>query len=563
VLAEHSGRTAVVAGAASMTYARLGEESGRVAAALRSRGVQPGTRVGLHLGRHLDLITALVGVLRAGAAYVPLDPALPEQRLAFMAADCGARLILSDRPEAMPAPPGVDLCRMADLTGPAGISSVVPHPDEAAYVIYTSGSTGRPKGVEVTHRSLEQLFTALERRVYTTGPGTVVGWNASVSFDASVQQWLRLFRGDTVVLVEEPARTDPEAMAGLIARHALRELDISPSHLLLLLEHLESRRLPQPLRLLVGGEEIGETLWKRLAALGATGTVTAVNVYGPTECTVEVTAALVDGSGPPHLGTALDGAVLHVLDGDLRPADEGELYIGGAFLARGYRGRPGMTAERFVAGLEGGGGRMYRTGDLVRRTEGRLEYVGRSDSQIKLRGHRIEIGEVESVLERCPGVQRAVVRLEQDTGGDPALVAYCQGTGLSAKELRASAARSLPTYMVPSVVVPAFRLPLTVNGKIDHEALAALRAAQARAVPDPAGSPELSATEQVVGRIWCDVLGVPAVAPDDNFFDIGGQSALALRMAARLRSQLRRPVPMVAVFEHPTLRRLCAYLDGN
>ncbi|MFG1610410.1 amino acid adenylation domain-containing protein [Actinoplanes sp. NPDC049265] len=554
-------RTALIAQSGSLTFAELEDASARVAANLLARGLGSGALVGLHLERDINLVVALLGVLRAGAAYVPLDPALPPERLDHMVRDSGARLVLTGTPRARPAPPGVDVSTVAEVTGAAKVASRVCPPGELAYVIYTSGSTGRPKGVEITCRSLEALLETLEADVYSDPPALVVGWNASVSFDASVQQWLRLFRGDTVVLLDERTRTDPEAIMRLIDEAGIGELDVSPSHLTTFLDRLEAAELGRPLRLLIGGEPIGEALWKRLVVLAEGGTVSAVNLYGPTECTVEVTAAPISTGGPPHLGAGLGDTVLHVLDEELCPADDGELYVAGPSLGRGYRARPGLTAERFVASVDGGGARMYRTGDMVRRVGGRLEYVGRDDGQVKLRGYRIETGEVEAVLERCPGVGRVIVRLEPDAAGEAALVAYYQGAGLGADRLRAAAGRILPAYMIPSVFVPVDRMPLTINGKVDREALAALRNRPGQPAA-PAGA-EMTATERSVGAIWCDLLGVERVGPDTDFFDIGGQSVLAIRMAARLRAHLGRPVPMVTVFEHPTLRRLCAYLDGN
>ncbi|MFF1297240.1 MULTISPECIES: amino acid adenylation domain-containing protein [unclassified Streptomyces] len=560
----HPGRTALVAEGRTLTFAELEEASRRVAAGLRADGVGTESLVGLHFTRSADLVVALLGVLRAGAAYVPLALSHPDSLLAFMIENSAARLVLTDGdPAGVPAPRDVTVCRTDDLPEApfTTLDLPAPHRHQLAYVIYTSGSTGRPKGVEVTYGSLEALLTALERTVYDTGPAVCVGWNASPSFDASVQQWLRLFRGDTVILIDERTRTEPEALVRLIVEQRMSELDISPAHLLLLLDPLEAADLARPLRLLIGGEQIGEALWKRLGVLAESGRVSSVNLYGPTECTVDVTAALIDGAEPPHLGAPLGHARLQVLDDLLRPADEGEIYVSGDGLARGYRGRPGLTAERFVAStVDGGGRRMYRTGDLVRRRGGRLEYLGRSDFQVKLRGYRIETGEVEAVLERCPGVGRAVVQLEHDPSGEPALVAYCQSSAdLSAADLRAAAGRQLPAYMVPSVFVLVGRLPLTDHGKVDRAGLSVLRA-----TPEPVASPQdgpLSETEQVVAAVWSHLLDVEHVGPDDDFFTIGGQSALAIQLASRLRRVLGRAVPMVAVFENPTLRGLSTYLD--
>ena len=553
-------RSALIAGSRTLTFAELDEASGRVAAGLRRRGLGPESTVALHFGRQAELLVALLGVLRAGAAYVPLDPSHPRERLAYVIRDSGARLVLTDG--RAPVPSGARACELSSVSAPRTPAAESGPVDDRqlAYVIYTSGSTGRPKGVRITHRSVLSLLASLERSVYTTGPSVRVAWNASVSFDASVQQWLRVIRGDTVVLLDQRTRTEPEAIVRHILEQELSELDISPSHLLLLLDHLEQADLRRPLRLLIGGEQIGEALWKRLAALAEQGRVSSVNLYGPTECTVDVTSAVIDGTAPPHIGTPLGDTRLYVLDDALRPTDQGELYIAGDGLARGYVGPAGMTAQRFVADLiAGDGSLMYRSGDLVRRRAGRLEYVGRSDFQMKLRGYRIEGGEVESVLERCPGVGRAVVRLEPDASGEPALVAYCQGVDLTAAELRRAAARHLPDFMVPSLFVIAERLPLTPHGKVDREALAALRAANSVSLGHE--DEPTTDTERIVGAIWANLLGVQHVGADDDFFDIGGQSALAIQLAARLRRSLGRSVPLVTVFEHPTVRALSAFLD--
>ncbi|MEV4534049.1 non-ribosomal peptide synthetase [Asanoa sp. NPDC049518] len=560
VATEHPDRPALVHEGITLPFGELAARSAAVAAGLAERGVGPGSVVGLLLPRGIDLVVGLLGTLRAGAAYLPLDPALPADRLAFMCDQAGPALLLSDAAHrhrvrarrvvtvetcARPAEPG---------TGAAAI-----RPGDAAYAIYTSGSTGEPKAVQVTHGSLTALLDALGR-LAERSPARV-SWNASPSFDASVQQWLRLCRGDTVVMVGDAVRADPAALAALVDAEVLDELDITPSHLVTLLDHLA---LERPLRLLIGGEAIPPGLWSRLAALRAAGRLDPINLYGPTECTVDATSTPVDDTGGPHLGTPLPGTRVYLLDAELRPAREGELYLAGSGVARGYLGRPALTSQRFVADVVAAdGGRMYRTGDRARvGPGGRLEFLGRADDQVKVRGYRIELGEIEAVLSRCPGVAQAVVVLRDDAPGGPGLVGYCRAAEagrFDADAVRHAAAAHLPDYMLPAALVPLDRFPLTNSGKVDRAALPA----PVRPAAEPVGGPPLTESERTVAAVWCEVLGVAEVGADDNFFDIGGQSLLAIGLAARLRRRLGRPVPLVAVFKHPVLRQFAAYLDGQ
>ncbi|MET9951141.1 non-ribosomal peptide synthetase [Streptomyces sp. NPDC006339] len=528
-VAAHPGRDAVRAVDGGLDFAALDRRSAALARALWAQGVRRGDRVGVHLGRTVDLPVALLAVWRAGAAYVPLDPAYPAERIAFMAADARLAAVVSDD-TAPPVPAGVPVLRPDSAAdGPA--DTFVPHPLDSAYVIYTSGSTGRPKGVEVPHGAVADLADALERSgAYRPEPG-VVAWNASVSFDASVQQWIRICRGDTLVVIDDEHRADPARLARLLTEHGVTDLDLTPSHWRLLRESLAGARVP---RLFMGGEPVPARTWRELAD----GGIDALNLYGPTECTVDAITAPITGPGP-HLGEPLPGVRAHLLDERLAPVTAagavGELYLAGPGLAHGYPGHPGLTAGRFVADPFAAepGARMYRTGDLARRSpDGLLEYVGRADRQVKLRGFRIEPGEVEHALSALDGVTAAAVTVYEPAPGDQRLAGYVTGTaGVRPADLLAALRRTLPAHLVPSSVTVLDALPLTPNGKVDHRALPA-PAAEA-VTQDAAGG-----VDEQVAEVWRTVLGVPVVRPGDDFLSLGGHSLAALRVVHLLRRRL-------------------------
>ncbi|MFD3587657.1 non-ribosomal peptide synthetase [Streptomyces sp. NPDC058683] len=526
------GRTAVVATDGRLGYAELARRTAELAGALRAHGIGRGDRVGIHLRRTTDLPVALLAVWRAGAAYVPLDPAYPRERLAFMAEDSGLALLITAEPGAVPLPDGVPALG-PDATGDLGPDTPVTALD-AAYVIYTSGSTGRPKGVEATRGGVASLLAGLEERgIYRSEPG-VVGWSASVSFDASVQQWARVCRGDTVVVVDDTTRTDPARLAALLDEHGVTDLDLTPSHWELLREPLAAR----PVRLFMGGEPVPRATWDEITA----GGTDALNLYGPTECTVDSTAARIGGP-LPHIGDALPAVTLHLLDRTLRPVAPdatGELYIAGPAVAHGYVGRPGLTAERFVASPFAPGARMYRTGDLARRgPDGTLEFAGRADRQVKLRGFRIEPGEIEGALTRHPRIREAAVKVHEAAPGDQRLIAYVTTSGtpdLGADDILAHARTLLPAHMVPAAVVVLDALPLTPNGKLDH---AALPAPAPAAAPRPQPTdPSATGLAQQVADVWRTVLGRDDIRPDDDFLTLGGHSLAALRVIHILRRTL-------------------------
>jgi amino acid adenylation domain-containing protein len=454
VVCEAPDRQAVRSGDEMLTFAQLDLRIARLAAVLRTQGIGPGDRVGISLPRGVDLVTAPLAAWRVGAAYVPLDPAYPADRLAFMAADAGiATLITAVYPDVQPRPAASD--------------GVITDPDLPAYVIYTSGSTGTPKGVEITRGSVASLLTALEEAgVYTPAP-RVVGWNASISFDASVKQLIRVCRGDTVVILADAHRTDPVRLRALLAETGVEDLDLTPTHWEIVREELcEPLAEGRVLRLLMGGEPIPEKTWREIAD---SDFLEGVNLYGPTECTVDATAARITGA-TPHLGASLPGNKVYILDRELCPATDGELYIAGPRLARGYLNRPALTAQRFVPDPFSGG-RMYRTGDRARRTsDGLLTSAGRVDRQLKWRGFRVEPAEIEHCLGTHPDVAAAAVVLRAGS-----LIAYVVPRGRNlpgSEQLAEHVLGDLPEFMLPSKFVPLDALPLTANGKLDLAALA-------------------------------------------------------------------------------------------
>ncbi|MFJ3631170.1 non-ribosomal peptide synthetase [Streptomyces sp. NPDC090112] len=537
-VAAHPRRAAVHAAGESLDFAAFDLRTAALARALRAAGVRRGDRVGVHLGRTADLPVALFAAWRAGAAYVPLDPAYPAERIAFMAADARLAAVVSTDAEP-PVPAGVPVLRPdadadadADADGSADPQApFTPHPLDSAYVIHTSGSTGRPKGVEVPHGAVADLAAALELSGAYRPGHAVVAWNASVSFDASVQQWIRICRGDTLVVVDDAHRAEPARLVRLLAEHGVTDLDLTPSHWQLLREPLAGARVP---RLFMGGEPVPARTWRELAD----GGVDAFNLYGPTEATVDAITAPITGPGP-HLGEPLPGVRVHLLDARLAPVTAvgavGELYLAGPGLAHGYPGHPGLTAGRFLADPFAAepGARMYRTGDQARRSaDGLLEYVGRVDRQVKVRGFRIELGEVEHALGALAGVGAAAVTVHEPAPGDHRLAGYVTGTDLRPADLLAALRRTLPAHLVPSSVTVLDALPLTPNGKTDHRALPAPPTAEAAA---PAAARGL---DEQVAEVWRTVLGVPGVEPSDDFLSLGGHSLAALRVVHLLRRAL-------------------------
>jgi amino acid adenylation domain-containing protein/non-ribosomal peptide synthase protein (TIGR01720 family) len=535
--------TAVVCGDVALTFAELDANANRLAHRLIAAGAGPERVVGLRLPRSADVVVAVLGVLRSGAAYLPIDPGLPAERVEFLLADARPVLVLDE---------------LGDLSAhPADDPAVPVRAEHAAYVIYTSGSTGRPKGVVVDHGNLAALHH--DHRLDLTGPlagPQRFALTAAFSFDTSLEGLLFLAAGHELHVIDEDLRLDPPALVRYLADHRITAVDLTPTYATQL---VSAGLLDAGVALvLIGGEAATESLWQALAGCPD---LTAVNYYGPTEVTVDATVRTLTPGSRPLIGRPLRTVRAYVLDTELRPVPvgvPGELYLAGPQVARGYLGRAGLTARRFVADPFGAPGtRMYRTGDRVRWTaDGELDYLGRADDQVKIRGFRVEPGEVAAVLRGLPGVRDAAVVARHDGATGPRLVAYLVG---GTEDPRAALARVLPDYLVPAAFVTLDELPLTASGKLDRRALPApdLTAADDTFVP-----PRTEA-ERVVAAAWAEVLGVERVGSCDNFFALGGDSILSIRVVSRLRAAFGTQVSPRVVFEHPTVAALARAIPGG
>ncbi|MGW4806846.1 amino acid adenylation domain-containing protein [Kitasatospora sp. NPDC004272] len=581
--AAHPGRTAVVHGDQRLTFGRLAERVEAYARHLAALGARPDTVVALALPRSADLVAALLGVLAAGAAYLPVDLDHPDERIALMLADATPLLTLTTAELAAERPvlAGAELgaVPLAALGSPAAEpvrpepvrpEPVRPEPGHLAYVIHTSGSTGRPKGVQVTHGGLANLLehhggTVFGRAAAAAG-GRVLraAHTASFSFDSSWEQLLWLLLGHELHVYGEELRRDPQALAARLLADRIDTLDVTPSFGAQLVEWgLLDDPAHRPLLFLVGGEAVGDTLWQRIRD---TPGVLGHNFYGPTEYTVDTLGADLADSPAPFVGRPIGNTRAYVLDARLRPVPPGtpgELYVAGPGLARGYGNRPGLTASRFVADPYGPPGeRMYRTGDLVRhRPDGSLDYLGREDDQVKIRGFRVEPGEAEAALAALPGVAQAAVVVRPAPGGAKRLVGYlvaAPGADADPAALRKALGEALPEYLVPAALVVLPALPLNVNGKLDRQALPE---PGADAYPAPAGAAPRTEREELVCRAYAEVLGLPAVGVDEDFFALGGHSLLATRLVGRLRAALGTEVAIRTLFETRTPAAFAARLD--
>ncbi|PWJ06313.1 non-ribosomal peptide synthetase [Streptomyces sp. NWU49] len=547
--AEHAARTphavAVSGSGRFLTYARLDARASALARRLRAAGVARGSLVGVCLDRTPDLAVALLGIWRAGAAYLPLDPSHPQARRAFTVTDAGIDLIVTDtatRAAVDSLPARLVLLDSDEGTAPDDGGDSVPAPDDLAYVIYTSGSTGRPKGVEVTHANLAWLLAAADRH-FDFGPADVWTLMHSPAFDFSVWElWAPLTGGGRVVVLGADEVRDPAAVHRVLREERVTVLNQTPAAFKGLRAHLEDAGAgfdDLALRTVIFGGDAFDVRDYRDWFTAPGHRPALVNMYGITETCVHVTIHTVTeddvrGTVRSPIGRPLAGQHGYVLDPWGRlvpPGTVGELYVSGGGVARGYRNRPELTAERFLDDPFGApGARMYRTGDLVRvLPDGQLAYVGRADHQVKIRGHRIEPGEIETALRALPGVRDAAVVARAD-GGTARLVAHvvtAEARPLDPPALREGLRLSLPDYMVPALFVRHERLPLTANGKVDRAALTAVRA---RAAGQGAHAAPEGPVEQALAGVWGQVLGAEHVSRTDNFFDLGGDSILALRL---------------------------------
>ena len=548
----------------SVSYTKMVARVSDLAAVLHERGIGPGDLVGLALPRGRDAIVAMLAVLRTGAGYLPLDPAYPPARLALMIADARPALVLIG-PDAVDLPEGTALLKLEQPPATAaagGPATATPQPDDPAYVIFTSGSTGRPKAVSVPRRALEHFCRAARERYDLRSEDRVLQF-ASLSFDASVEEiFPALTVGATVVIRDEDAISSPRRFLENCARHGITVLDLPTAywHELVTAIDRNEAELPAAVRLvIIGGEAAHADAVARWKARVGPG-VRLLNTYGPTEATVVATVADLTawaGAGPVPIGYPMPGVSVSVVGEDGRPVavgEPGELRIGGPGLASGYLRRPELTAERFPPGPDGRP--VYRTGDRVSHLpDGQLAYLGRLDEQVKIRGFRVELGEVENALRDLPEVVDAVVLVDRRTG-QPRLVGHVvTATGsLDAAAVRRRLGVDLPAHLVPATVVghPAF--PLTPQGKVDRAALAG-SPLPAAADPNELSGDRDPVTAAVAAR-WSELLGVPAVRPDDDLFTLGADSLDAVRLIAALRRDHGVELTLTQLYAMPTPARL-------
>jgi amino acid adenylation domain-containing protein len=576
MFAEQARRTpdavAVVYEQEPLTYAQLNSKANQLAQHLRSLGVGPEVRVGMCLERSLEMVAAWLGILKAGGACVPLEPAHPKAHLKFVLRDADVRVVLTQQRL---------LERFSDYEGPVVCPDTgwrmieeekesAPHdeagPENLAYVIYTSGSTGGPKGVMVQHRSVLNLLTALRQAIYEHDEDRRlrVGLNAPLIFDASVKQLITLLMGHSLYILPEEARNEGKSLFFFMERNALDVLDCTPSQLELLLSAGLLQQVKKDCAILVGGESIKEHLWQSLLSAQK---ITFYNVYGPTECTVDATACDVRTSAAqPSIGRPLANTRAYILDRELQPVPigvPGQLHLAGAGLARGYLQRPELTAEKFIPDpfSQNPGARLYRTGDAASYLpDGNIRFLERIDDQVKLRGFRIEPGEIEEALRAHPEVQASVVLLREDDPGEKRLVAYLvpeRGAAPGILEIRNFLKERLPAYMIPAAFVTLDALPLNASGKVDRRALPA----PDRARPDVEAAlvTPRSSLEEALAGIFAQVLGVEEVGIYDNFFELGGHSLMATQLISQLQDIFPTHVPLLTLFfEDPTVAGLSA-----
>jgi amino acid adenylation domain-containing protein len=567
--ARHPDAIAVVCDVEQLTYGDLERRANQLARYLRGIGVGRETIVGLALEASLDAIAGVLGILKAGGAYFALDLSYPSERLAFMLGDANPAVVICTAPTAAKLPSSA--ARLVALdTDSAAIAGqetspihAEPEPEALAYLIYTSGSTGKPKGVLLEHRGLTNMALC-HARTFGVGPGSRVLQFSSLCFDASVSEiFMTLVAGATLCLASRQDRTPGSELIATLRRLEITNVLLPPSALAV----LPKADLPHLQTLIAGGERCPAELVKRWARGRQ-----FFNAYGPTETTVTATMWLcsADDDRDPPIGSAREHATLHVLDEQLKPVpdgDVGELHVGGVGLARGYLNRPQLTAEKFIASANGTAGeRLYKTGDMVRRrSDGAIEFVGRADRQVKVRGFRVELGEIEQCLQSHPHIARAAVRDFREP--HVRLVAYVLPgkdatgalAGIDTRELRSWLAARLPDYMLPAQFVALDALPVNAAGKLDYASLPA-----PPSVFDDSADRDAPRTpaEAALTQIWCDVLGLDEVGIHDPFVVLGGDSLLSVQIALRAAKEGFN-LTGSQVLAHPTIAELAAELEGS
>jgi amino acid adenylation domain-containing protein len=555
---------AIVCGNRNISYRELDGRSNQLARYLKEISVGPESKVGILMERSAEMVIAMIGVLKAGGAYVPLDTAWPEARVSYVAEEAGIEVVITQEglsyeqegvKEVRIDSEWEEISQRSSERVESGAKE-----ENLAYVIYTSGSTGRPKGVMIQHRSVVNFWVALNQVLSDSYSDKLkVAFSITMSFDASLQPFTQLLSGDSLYIVTNQVKEDAEAFLDFVQQHQLDVLHVTPSQLRPLIEAgLGEQTGHNPRIVLVGGEQIPQSLWERMQKSSKTN---YFNVYGPTECTVEVIASHIQHAKPfPVIGRPMDNSNVYVLDNELQPLPigvTGELYIGGVGVGRGYLNRPDATAESFIPNpfSDQPGERIYKTGDLVRYLpDGQIDCLGRQDYQVKIRGYRIELGEIEAALEEHAAIREAVTIVETDMSGNNSLIAYVvldQQQDLTTNEIRNYLRDRLPEYMVPPVITVIESMPLTSSGKVDHRALPAPDRTRSGLV-ERRIMPQ-TPVQEILGGIWREMLRIDSISLEDNFFEIGGHSLLATQVMSRARQAFNIEIALRQLFEHPTL----------
>ncbi|MDZ7336583.1 MAG: amino acid adenylation domain-containing protein, partial [candidate division KSB1 bacterium] len=564
---QNSDATAVIFQEQHVSYGQLNERANCLAHYLISLGAGPETIVGICIERSIEMVLAMIAVLKTGAAYLPLDPSYPQERLSFILNDANANFVLTSGSIPLPTENAdVRIIRLDEdwpniSHFPVHNPNISVEPENLAYVIYTSGSTGQPKGVMISHRAAINLWVALNQQIYSQFGNRKLrlSLNAPIFFDASVQQFLMLLNGHALCIIPPEIRQNPEALVSFIRINQLDGLDCVPSQLKLLIEAgLLSQEALLPSIILPGGEAIDPTTWQTLIEADS---VQSFNMYGPTECAVDSLICPIRAAIPkPVIGKPIPNVRVYIIDQFLNLVPigvPGELCIAGLGLARGYLGRPDLTAEKFIPNPFGAGidERLYRTGDLARYLpDGTIEFLGRIDHQVKIRGFRIELGEIEAALANHSAIQDAVVMAREDSPGDKRLVAYLIArpeAAVTQRELRSYLMQQLPDYMIPNTYVFLEAFPLNRSGKVDRLSLP---------IPSPARNaspatlvPPRTLLEQQIADAFCQILHLDQVGVFDNFFELGGDSIKAAVLTNQLQQILDIPLNVRSIFLAPSV----------